>query len=88
MVPLAAAAKHLREVGAHLPELSRGGLPPVTSTVRSAIGPLRDCFMFVLRQPSDGDDDLAAGATFLDVADGGRGLAERVGPVDGGGDLS
>jgi tetratricopeptide (TPR) repeat protein len=37
--------------------------------------------------PSDGDDDLAAGAAFLDVPDGCRGLAERVGPVDGGCDL-
>lgn len=39
------------------------------------------------RHPSDGDDDLAAGAAFLDVPDSGRGLAERVGPVDGGCDL-
>src|SRR5271169_5591163 len=38
--------------------------------------------------PSDGDDDLAAGAALEDVADGRRGLAKRVGPVDGGGELS
>src|SRR5580704_15111239 len=38
--------------------------------------------------PSDGDDDLAAGAAFLEVTDGRRGLAERVGPVDGGHDFS
>src|SRR6266487_4914391 len=38
-------------------------------------------------EASDGDDDLAPGAAFLDVPDGCRGLAERVGPVDGGCDL-
>src|SRR6266849_1836606 len=36
---------------------------------------------------SYGDDDFAPGATFLDVPDGRRGLAERVGLVDGGCDL-
>ena len=36
---------------------------------------------------SYGDDDLAPGATFLDVPDGRRGLAERVGLVDGGCDF-
>ena len=44
--------------------------------------------MFVPLNSSDGDDDLAAGPAFLDVADRGRGLAERVGPLDGGHDLA
>ena len=29
------------------------------------------------------DDDLASGVTFLDVANGGRDLAQRVRPLDG-----
>jgi hypothetical protein len=36
---------------------------------------------------SHGDDDLAPGVPFLEVPDGRRGFAERVGPVDGRCDL-
>src|SRR5829696_2295573 len=36
----------------------------------------------------DGDDELAAGVSVQQVADGRRRLGERVGPVDGGGELA
>ncbi len=51
----------------------------ITSDTRALAGPAG--------KASYGDDDLAPGATFLDVPDGRRGLAERVGLVDGGCDL-
>jgi hypothetical protein len=65
-----------------------GHLGPATHRERPAIGSADSSARAVPPGPLDGDDDLAAGAAFLDVADGCRGLAERVGPVDGGCDLS
>ena len=37
-----------------------------------------------VRNASHGDDELSSGETFVEISDGVRGLAQRVGPIDDG----
>lgn len=45
-------------------------------------------FSYLVVRSAEADDDLAPGVAIGQVPDGGRGPAERAGPVDGRGDRS